>query len=138
LALDVGCRLAPPEERVGGSHAAGEIAPSPAVPGLPALPAELGLELGPELPAQPGDLVDDPVAGLADGPGEGPEELLDLGGDAADAQDGGEGADEHGDRLGQGTLDEAGHAAPAAGGDRHHGIEHRVDELHVLGAPGDD
>src|SRR5215475_12174858 len=55
-----------------------------------------GLEFGPDILAEFDDFVDYPVDGFHDGFGEGLEELLDLLGDAADAEDGGQGADEDG------------------------------------------
>ena len=91
-------------------------------------------DLAPDLLADADDLVGDPVDGLEDRLGEGLEERLDLVGDAADAEDRGEGADQHRDALGQRVLDQGGNAAGATGGDGDHRVEHRVDELDDLGA----
>src|SRR5438046_507120 len=101
-------------------------------------PVERALQPGPQLLHEPDDLVDHPVDGLHDGPGQRLEDLLDLVGDATDPEQRGQETDEHRDGTGQRVLDQCGYATTTAPGDRDDRVEDGVDELDDLPAAFDD
>src|SRR5262249_34536051 len=106
--------------------------------GLALALSELTLELGPDLLAESDDLPDHPVDGLHDRLRQGLEELLDLLGDTADAQNRGQPPDQPRNRFGRRFLDQCWSPAGATAGDRDDGIQYRVDELDDLCAALDD
>src|SRR5882724_1487934 len=76
--------------------------------------------------------VDDPIDGFVDGLANGFDDFLDFFGDAANAKQTGEEADDHGNGAGESFFDPVGGGADLSLGDSGDGIDDGVDKIENL------